>query len=144
MAQAKQDDRVKIHYTGYLNDGTVFESTVKDGPVTFIIGEGAMIPGIEKALIGMNAGDIRSITVPPEDAYAKYNEKLVSDVDRSRISNGIDLKVGMKLRARTGGGILKEVTVRDISEKKVTVDANHPLAGQEVAFEIILLAILKK
>lgn len=142
MPKAKKGDTVKIHYTGYLKDGTVFDSTVKQGAVVFTIGEGTGMAGIEKAVIGMKEEDVRSVTVLPEDAYGEHKKNLVTVVDRTKLSGNIELELGMKLKARTSAGIMKNVTVRDISDTTITVDANHPLAGQELTFEIALLKIM--
>jgi peptidylprolyl isomerase len=143
MPKAKTGDTVKIHYTGYLKDGTVIDSTVKEGPIVFTIGDGAGMPGIEKAVVGMKEEDVKSVTVSPEDAYGEHKKNLVTVVDRSKLSGKIELELGMKLKARTSTGIMKNVTVRDISDTSITVDANHPLAGQELTFKIVLLEIMK-
>ena len=142
MSKAKMGDRVKIHYTGYLKDGTVIESTVTKGPIVVTIGEGTTVRGIEKAVIGMKEGDIKSIQVPPEDAYGEHKENLITAVDRAKLAGNIDLEIGMKLMARTKAGIMKNVTVCAFSEKSVIVDGNHHLAGQELAFEITLVEIM--
>lgn len=146
MAKAKIGDKVKVHYTGYLENGTVFESTVNDEPAVFIIGDenNTVLPGIEKAVIGMQKGETKSVSVPPEDAYGPYNEKLLTTVERSKVAKEVNLEVGLKLNARTSLGILKEVYVRDISDRTVTVDTNHPLAGKVLDFEILLVGILRK
>jgi peptidylprolyl isomerase len=144
MPNAEIGDTVKIHYTGYLKDGTVFDSTVKQDPVVFTIGKGTGMPGIEKAVIGMKEEDVRSVTVLPKDAYGEHKKDLVTVVERTKLSGNIELELGMKLRARTSAGIVKNVTVRDISDTTITVDANHPLAGQELTFEILLLEIMKQ
>jgi peptidylprolyl isomerase len=143
MPKAKIGDTVKIHYTGCLKDGTVFDSTAKGDPVVFTIGQGAGIPGVEKAVVGMEEEDVRSVTVPPEDAFGEHKKNLVTVVDRALLSGKIDLKIGMKLRARTSAGVMKDVRVCDISDTSITVDANHPLAGQELTYEIVLLEIMK-
>lgn len=143
MAQAKIGDKVKIMYTGSLKDGTVIDSTVTEDPIVFNIGEGIEIPGIEKAVAGMKEGDIKLVQVPPEDAYGKHNSNLITVVDREKLSGKISPVLGMKLKARTSTGIMKDVTVCDISDTSITVDANHPLAGKELAFEITLMEIMR-
>lgn len=143
MSKAKKGDKVKIHYTGYLKDGTVFDSTVKEGPIVFTTGEGVKVPGIEKAIVGMKEGDVKSVHVAPADAYGEHKQGLVSVVDRTKLSGDITLKLGMKLKARTSTGIMKDVTVCDISDSSITVDANHPLAGKELKYEITLVEIIK-
>jgi peptidylprolyl isomerase len=143
MSKAKTGDKVKIHYTGYVKDGSVFDSTVNEDPVVFTIGEGIEVPGVEKALIGMEKGDVKSVQVPPEDAYGERKSNLVTVVDREKLSGNIDLELGMKLKARTSAGIMKDVTVCDITDTSITVDANHPLAGKELTFEVVLLEIME-
>ena len=143
MLKAKMGDKVKIHYKGYLKDGTVFDSTANEGPIIFTVGKGVKVPGIEKAVVGMKAGDVKSVQVPPEDAYGEHKSTLVTYVDRAKLSGKIALKLGMKLKARTGIGTMKDVTVCGISDSSITVDANHPLAGHEITFEIILLEIME-
>lgn len=139
--QAKKGDKVSIYYTGYLTDGTVFASTGKEEPLTFVIGHHSVLPILEDSVVGMQPGVTKSVSIPPEHAYGHHNTDLVSVVDRSKVPEGIRLKTGMKLRARTKAGIIKEVRVRDVSEDSVTVDANHPLAGKVLTFEIKLLDI---
>ena len=143
MLKAKFGDKVKIHYTGSTKDGTVVNSTLKESPMIFTIGEEIEIRGIEKAVMGMKEGEVKFIQIPPEDAYGEHRKSLVSVVGRDKVSGNIDLKPGMKLKARTSTGIMKDVTVCDISDTSVTVDANHPLAGRELTFEIRLLEIMK-
>ncbi len=142
MAQAKMGDKVKVHYTGYLKDGTVFESSPKEEPFVFTIGRGEVIPGFENAVIGMNEEDIKSVTIPPEDAYGHYKKDNVATVDKSKIPSNIDPKLGMQLQVRTPEGIITNVTVTEITENSVILDGNHPLAGKKLTFEIKLLEIL--
>lgn len=143
MSKVKKGDKVKFHYTGCLNDGTVFRSTVNEDPIVLTIGEGIEVPGVEKAVIGMEKGDVKSVQVSPKDAYGEHNSNLVKVVDRAKLSGNIDLELGMKLKARTSAGIMKDVTVCDISDTSITVDTNHPLAGQDLTFEILLLEIME-
>ena len=142
MVQAKKGDKVSIYYTGYLKDGTVIDSTGGEEPLTFIIGQSSVISILEDSVIGMQPGVTKSVSIPPEHAYGHHNTNLVSVIDRSRVPDNIRLKEGMKLRARTKSGIIKDVRVREVSENSVTVDANHPLAGKALTFEIKLLGIL--
>ncbi len=142
MSQARKGDQVRVHYTGYLHDGSVFDSTYESKPLEFTIGQGEVIEGFEKAIIGMNLGNIKSVTIPPENAYGPYKIELVTVIDRSRIPRDIDPETGMRLKAHTREGVITHVTVTGIDEKTVTLDANHPLAGEELTFEIKLLEIL--
>lgn len=142
MVQVKHGDTVTIHYTGYLKDGSEFESTNGKEPLTFTIGRGEVIPGFEKGVIGMHEGDVKSILIPPEDAYGDSNKNARVSMERSKIPSEIKPEIGMKLQARARNGTIKLVTVTDITDDKITVDVNHPLAGQELTFEVKLLKIL--
>jgi peptidylprolyl isomerase len=141
MAEAKNGDRVKIHYTGKLEDETVFDSSVEREPLEFTVGDGKIIPGFDKAVVGMNPGESKTVTISPDMAYGPHREDLVVDVERERVPNNLDLKVGgyVQIRQRDGGVIQAKVT--DVSESKITLDANHPLAGKDLTFDIKLVEI---
>ena len=142
MAKAKNGDTVKVHYTGKLEDGTVFDSSESREPIKFTIGEGNVIPGFEEAVVGMSPGESKTEKVPADQAFGPYREELVVEVDRERMPGGGDPKVGQRLRVdKTDGGIT-EVLVTGVTESKVTLDANHPLAGNDLVFDIQLLEIL--
>ena len=143
MLKTRAGDKVKIHYTSHLKNVNVIDSTIKEGPIEFTVGNGEVIPGLEKAVVGMKEGDVKSVHVSPKDAYGDHKSSLVKVVDREKLTGKINLQLGMKLKARTSTGILKDVTVCDISDSCITVDTNHPLAGQELTFEIILLEIME-
>lgn len=142
MAEAKNGDKVKIHYTGKLKDETVFDSSVEREPLEFTVGDGKIIPGFDKAVVGMNPGESKTVTISPDMAYGPHREELVVDVERERVPNNLDLKVGgfVQIRQRDGGVIQAKVT--DVSESKVTLDANHPLAGKDLTFDIKLVEIV--
>jgi peptidylprolyl isomerase len=142
MVEAKNGDKVKIHYTGKLEDETVFDSSVEREPLEFTVGDGKIIPGFEKAVVGMNPGESKTVTISPDMAYGPHREELVVDVERERVPNNLDLKVGgfVQIRQRDGGVIQAKVT--DVSESKVTLDANHPLAGKDLTFDIKLVEIV--
>lgn len=140
MAKAKRGDRVKVDCTISLQDGKAFKLT-KQGPIEFTIGHGLVMPGLEKAVIGMNDGEQKSTTILPEDAYGPHKIDLISRVDRSKVKENVELRVGMKLLARTNQGIVKDVTVVDISDDEITVDANHVLAGEVLNMNLKLLEI---
>jgi peptidylprolyl isomerase len=140
MSQANKGDTVKVDCTVALQDGKVFKLNNK-GPVEFTIGHGLVISGLEKAVIGMNEGEQKSVIVSPEDAYGPHKIELVSRVDRSKVKDDVELCVGMKLLARTNQGIVKDVTVVDISDDEITVDANHFLAGEKLDMKLKLLEI---
>ena len=143
MAQAKTGDKVKVNYTGKLKDGTVFDTSKDRQPLEFSIGSGELIPDFEQAVIGMNTGETKTIEIPVDRAYGPYNEKLVIDLDKSKMPPELDPKVGQHLEVAQGEGkppII--VLVKEVTDKKVVVDANHPLAGKDLIFDIELLEII--
>jgi len=141
MSRAKPGDTVKIHYKGSLNDGTVFDSSEGREPLEFKIGEGDIIPGVEEAVIGMKPDEVKTATVPPEKAYGDYREEMVVEVDKSQFPEHIDPSVGQQLELRQSDGQTVVVRVTDVSEENVKLDANHPLAGKDLTFEIELKKI---
>ncbi len=141
MSQAKLGDKVKVHYTGYLKDGKKFDSTRGISPREFTIGEKMLISGFENAVIGMTVGEIKKVCIPPDDAYGDHDRNLVATIERSRLSLDIDPQIGMTVNTKTNDGKDYKATITDITDKKVTLDANHPLAGKELIFELKLVAI---
>ncbi|NIO29740.1 MAG: peptidylprolyl isomerase [Candidatus Latescibacteria bacterium] len=137
MAKAKKGDLVKVHYTGRLEDGTVFGSSGEDEPMQFKIGDGSLIPGFEKAIVGMNPGESKTVNVPSDEAFGPHREDLVLIVDRNEFPTGIDPQVGEQLELKRDEHIFI-VTVTNISTETVTLDANHPLAGEDLIFDIHL------
>jgi FKBP-type peptidyl-prolyl cis-trans isomerase 2 len=142
MNKAKTGDKVKVHFEGYLEDGTVFGSTMDDEPFEFIIGEKNMLPGFEKAVIGMQKGDTKAITLPPEEAYGLHKKELISVMERSGFPEEIHLEVGKKLRVRTQDGKYTIVTIKDFTEDSIVLDENDPLAGKTLTFKIELVEIV--
>lgn len=142
MTKAKTGDRVRVHFEGCLEDGTVFGSTKDDEPFEFAIGEKNMLPGFENAVIGMQKGETKTITLPPEEAYGSHKKELVSVMERSGFPKEIHLEVGKKLRVRTQDGSYTVVTVKDFTEDSIVLDENDPLAGKTITFEIELIEIL--
>jgi FKBP-type peptidyl-prolyl cis-trans isomerase 2 len=141
MAQAKNGDQVKVHYTGKLNDGTVFDSSEGREPLEFTIGSGRIIPGFENAVIGMKEGDSTTVNISTEDAYGEYNEKLVQVIERTTLPEDLEPEVGQRLEAVRGDGTRLAVQVMEVNDTNVTLDANHPLAGKELIFDIELVKI---
>jgi peptidylprolyl isomerase len=137
----KQGDTVKVHYTGKLDDGTVFDSSVERDPLEFTIGEGQIIPGFEGAVIGMEAGESKVVVIDSVDAYGPHFEELVQVVDRAQIPDDIELEVGIQLQANHPQGGPLILTITEFSAETVTLDANHPLAGKDLTFEIEVLSI---
>ncbi|GFM31902.1 peptidylprolyl isomerase [Desulfovibrio subterraneus] len=140
MTQVKDGDSVKVHYTGTLNDGTVFDSSRDREPLEFTMGSGMLIPGFESAVLGMGVGNTTKVTIAPENAYGEVNEELVLDVPRSQVPSHITPEVGMMLQLQTEEGMM-EVVIASVNDDSIVLDANHPLAGQELTFEIEVVAI---
>jgi peptidylprolyl isomerase len=138
---ARSGDTVKVAYTGRLNDGTVCVSTASRRPLQFTIGRGRIIPGVEQAVIGMRPGQRKTVTLHPPQAYGKHREGMLIAVDRNRIEAESELRVGQKLLATCANGRRVSVTVADVSESKVILDTNHPLAGKTITFDIKLVHI---
>lgn len=141
MSQAKQGDTVKVHYTGKLQDGNVFDSSVNREPLEFTLGAGNMIPGFEQAVQGMNIGDKKTAEIPSEQAYGEKREDMIISVPRENVPGDIEPEVGQQLAIQQQGGQQVPVTVTEVTEEKVVLDANHPLAGKDLVFEIELVEI---
>ncbi|MEA3365354.1 MAG: peptidylprolyl isomerase [Candidatus Hydrogenedentes bacterium] len=142
MAAAKEKDKVRVHYTGKLEDGTVFDSSVEREPVEFTIGEERLIAGFEKAVLGMEPGENKVETVAAGEAYGPFRDELVQELSRQDFPGDVTITQGQRFEARTASGQPLMLTVVDVADDKVTVDANHPLAGKDLVFEIELLEIL--
>ena len=142
MAQAKEGDKVKVNYTGSLEDGTVFGTSSEEDPLEFTIGQKKVLPSFENAVIGMNEGDTKTVSIPPEDAFGHRKEDLIFDVERTKLPAGIDLKLGGILRVGSDTGQNFEAIVTNIDDEMVTLDGNHPLAGRVLNLEIQLVQIL--
>ena len=143
MAKAKNGDTVKVHYTGTLEDGTTFDSSKERDPLVFEIGAGNVIPGFEQVVEGMSPGETCTETIPPDQAYGERRDEMTIVVERKRIPDGLELKVGQMIQVKGPDGDTTPVSVIEITESKVTLDANHPLAGKDLSFEIELLEIVK-
>lgn len=141
MAKAKMGDTVKVHYTGKLGDGTVFDSSRERGPLEFTIGKKMLIPGFEAAVEGMEEGDTQSVSISPGEAYGERMDELVMVVQRSEFPENIDPQVGLALTVRHPEAGVIETRITEVTDDDVTIDANHPLAGQELTFEIELVEI---
>jgi len=139
MTKAKTGDKVKVHFEGYLEDGTVFGSSMDDEPFEFAIGEKNMLPGFENAVIGMQKGDTKTITLPPEEAYGPHKKELVSIMERSGFPQEVQLEVGKRLRVRTQDGKYTVVTIKEFTEDRIVLDENDPLAGKTLTFKIELV-----
>ena len=141
MAEAKQGDTVHIHYTGKLADGTVFDSSADRDPLSFTLGEGEVIPGFEDAVSGMTEGDNKTATVPSDRAYGPRRDELVLTVPKEQLPGDMEPEVGQQLRMQTADGQTFVVTVTGTDDSSLEVDANHPLAGRDLTFDIELVRI---
>ncbi len=135
-------DTVKVHYTGTLEDGTVFDTSVGREPLQFTLGAGQMIPGFEQGVLGMKLGESKTITIPPDQAYGPHYEDRVWVVDRAQLPLGLEPEVGQRLQMTSAQGQIIIVTVTEVSATNITVDANLQLAGKTLTFEIQLVSIL--
>ncbi len=141
--QAKQGDRVKVHYTLKDVNGELVESTKGSHPVEFIIGEGMVIPGFEQGIIGMNPNETRTVTISPENAYGHRDEKKVFEFPRKNAPGDFDPRIGDMVKMHRSDGKAVPVTVMAVTEKGFLMDANHPLAGKELIFDLELVEIVK-
>jgi FKBP-type peptidyl-prolyl cis-trans isomerase 2 len=142
MAEAKAGDKVLVHYSGSLEDGSVFSYSYEDEPLEVTIGEKRILPSLEKAIIGMNEGDTKNISFSPENGFGYRKEDLVFQIERSKIPTGIDLRLGGVLRVGSDTRKNFDVAITNIDDKIVTLDGNHPLAGKILNFKIQLVGIL--
>jgi peptidylprolyl isomerase len=142
MAQAKDGDNVRVHYTGTFTDGTIFDSSLQREALQFTVGEKQIMPAFEQAVVGMQPGEAKSISIAADDAYGQHRATLVFTVDRNTIPTQINPAVGQQYQIREKDGSTTVVRVTAVSESNVTLDANHPLAGKDLTFEIQLLEIL--
>jgi peptidylprolyl isomerase len=141
MTQAKEGNTVKIHYTGRLQDGTEFDSSSDREPLQFNIGSGQVIPGFEEAVTGMRVGEKKTAQIPCDKAYGKRDPSMVMVVDRKHVPAEINPEVGQRLQVGSPNGQLLVVTVIEISHENITLDANPPLAGEDLTFDIELVEI---
>lgn len=141
MAEAKNGDTVRIHYTGTLEDGSVFDSSDGQEPLEFTLGSGEVIPGFEAAIQGMEPGQKKEVTIPSGDAYGAHNSEWVLVIGREDFPDHIEPEVGQQLQLSQRGQSFV-VTVTGVTEASVTLDANHPLAGKDLTFELELVEIV--
>ena len=142
MTEAKTGDTVRINYVGKLPDGNQFDSSEGRDPLEFQLGSGQIIGGLDRGVQGMKVGDKQTVTVPADEAYGPHDEAKVQKVPRNQIPADIDLQPGMQLQARTPQGPIS-LTVVAFDDNEVTIDANHPLAGQDLIFDVELVEIVQ-
>ena len=141
MSKVKNDNKVKVHYTGTLEDGTVFDSSREREPLEFTVGGGEMIKGFDSAVGGMEVGVSKKFTIPADDAYGPRRDEMVFEVDRSQLPEGMEPEVGQHLQTEAEGGHPVILEIVAVAENNVTLDGNHPLAGKDLNFDIEVMDI---
>ena len=141
MPPAQRGSHVRIHYTGQLADGSVFDSSQGGEPLEFTIGQGQMIPGFEQGVLGMTQGESKTITIPASQAYGPHRPERIIQIDRSQMPSELPLEIGSRLQGNSPEGRRASFTVVAVTEAQVTLDGNHPLAGQDLTFNIQLVAV---
>ena len=141
MTQAKTGDTVKVHYTGTLDDGTVFDSSIQREPLQFTLGQQQMIPGFESGVLGMAIDESKTIKISSDEAYGPHHADRIIEIPRDQVPPDMKIEVGqqLELAGQDGGRVI--VIVKELTEESVKLDANHPLAGQDLTFEIKLVEI---
>jgi peptidylprolyl isomerase len=142
MPDARSGDTVRIHYTGTLSDGSTFDSSQGREPLEFTVGSGEIIPGLDRAIEGMSLGETKIVTVPAAEAYGDHNPDGVQSIPRAEVPDHIPLDPGTQLQVQTGDGRTLPVTVTEVTPEVVVLDANHPLAGKDLTFEVELVEIV--
>lgn len=138
---AKNGDTIVVHYTGTLADGTLFDSSREGDPLEAVLGQGMLIPGFEGAILGMEEGDTKTVTIPPDQAYGDRAGELVISLPLSDVPSHLKPEVGMMVQFATDEGEEFEAVIADICDGTITLDANHPLAGETLTFELELVGI---
>ncbi len=141
MSQATDGNTVKIHYTGTLDDGSEFDSSVGREPLEFTIGSGQVIVGFDNACRGMAVGEKKTVTLPPEEAYGEHNPEMVTEVDRSMMPDDLEPEIGLQMHATGPNGEMVNFVIVDFTDETVTVDGNPPLAGKALTFDIEMMEI---
>jgi peptidylprolyl isomerase len=142
MTQARPGDTVRIHYTGRFTDGVEFDSSTGRPPLEFRIGAGQIISGLEDAVAGMSVGETSTVTIPPEKGYGPHHAEAVRAIPRDTVPPHVELEPGVRLQAQRPDGMTIPLTVVAVDEAEVTVDANHPLAGRDLVFDVELVEVV--
>jgi FKBP-type peptidyl-prolyl cis-trans isomerase 2 len=142
MAQVKSGDKVKVHYHGKLTNGETFDSSEGREPLEFEVGSGMVIKGFDDGVTGMNVGDKKTINIPYDEAYGPRNPEMMIEMPKDRFPKDMELEVGMPLLMSDGQGQQYQVIITDIKEDAVMLDANHPLAGKDLVFDLELVEIV--
>ncbi|MGJ8713962.1 MULTISPECIES: FKBP-type peptidyl-prolyl cis-trans isomerase [Maribacter] len=141
MSKVKADDKVVVHYTGKLSNGQIFDSSVDREPLEVKLGQGSLIPGFEKGLLDMAPSDKKTIVIAKEEAYGEKQKELFQTVPKSELPEDMEPKVDMALMATNADGSERQLRVAEVNENDIVVDANHPLAGEDLTFELELVEI---
>ncbi|MWW23913.1 FKBP-type peptidyl-prolyl cis-trans isomerase [Algibacter lectus] len=141
MSQVKENNTVKVNYTGKLTDGQVFDSSVGKEPIEFTLGQGQLIPGFEKGLIDMKLNEKKTITIAKEEAYGEINPNLIQEVQKSELPQEMAPEVGMGLVSKSPDGQEFNLVVVEVKDESIVVDGNHPLAGKDLVFDLEVLEI---
>ncbi len=141
MNQVKENNTVKVHYTGKLSDGQVFDSSEGKEPLEFTLGQGRLIPGFEKGLMDMKLNEKKTVTIAKEEAYGEVNQDLIQEVQKSELPQEITPEVGMGLVSKSSDGQEMNLQVIEVREESIVLDGNHPLAGKDLTFDLEVVEI---
>jgi FKBP-type peptidyl-prolyl cis-trans isomerase 2 len=141
MSQVKENDTIKLHYTGKLSDGQVFDSSFEREPIEFKVGEGKIIPGLEKGVIDMKVNEKKTIEIAKDEAYGEASDELFQEVKKDQLPEDIKPEVGMGLVSKNPDGSERQLRVAEVKDDHIVVDANHPLAGKDLVFDVELVEI---
>jgi FKBP-type peptidyl-prolyl cis-trans isomerase SlpA len=141
MSQVKLKDTVRVHYTGKLDNGQIFDSSLQREPLEFTLGEGQLIPGFEQGVLDMKVNEKKTIQIPHTEAYGEVKEELFHEVEKDKLPEELQLEEGMGLISKAPDGTERQLVLHEIKEDTIVVDANHPLAGKDLTFELELVEI---
>ena len=141
MPEAKEGDSVKVQYVGKLEDGSIFDSSAPDAPLEFTIGGNQVIPGFNNGVLGMTVGESKTVHIPVTDAYGSHQKDGVFEISRTEFPDDMNIEIWMRLEGNQQNGKSVQVTIIEINEDTIKLDANHPLAGKDLTFDITLIAI---
>lgn len=141
MSPVKSGDRVKVHFTGKMENGEVFATSQEHEPLEFQVGDGTVLPGVDKAVQGMNQGEYKTVTIPPAEGFGEQTESLIMIVDRAKFPKEFEPREGMELNIPQPDGTVVFLRILQIMENQIKLDANHPLAGKTLTFELELLEV---
>lgn len=141
MSQAQKGSRIKVHYTGTFEDGTVFDTSVSGEPLEFVVGDGSMIAGFDKAVEGMHLNEVKQISLTADEAYGPYEDELVVEVSKTELPENFNAEEGMQVSLEDGEGNVLYALIKEVKADSIVLDANHQLAGRKLNFEIKLVEI---